>query len=67
MSWLALKKASATAQKATISGWEAGLKKPMVAMVAIRAPWVMSIHPRLRPRNGGINRSSSGDQRNLKA
>jgi len=67
MSWLALKKASATAQKATIKGWEAGLKKPSVAMVAMRAPWVMSIHPRRRPRKGGRKRSSSGDQRNLNA
>ena len=34
-------------------------------LASIRSVWEISIHPRLRPKNGGTYRSMTGAQRNL--
>ena len=65
MSWLALQKATRNDRSASAPGCAAGVENAIAAMTRKRAAWVTSIHPRRRPRNGGTNRSISGDQRNL--
>src|SRR5659263_120832 len=65
MSWLALQKATRNDRSASAPGCVFGSENAIAAMTRMRAAWVTSIHPRRRPRNGGTNRSISGDQRYL--
>src|SRR5579864_2633751 len=67
MSWLAEAKAMASASAATthgVSGWLPTPASPRVRTQS--ATCVRAAQPRRRPKKGGVKRSISGDQRNLK-
>ncbi|GBE03138.1 hypothetical protein BMS3Abin09_00046 [bacterium BMS3Abin09] len=66
MSWDALKNVTSIAATATIQGLSAGLVMARPPIETIKNIWAISIHPLLRPKNGGIKRSRKGAHKNFK-
>ncbi|BBK33882.1 hypothetical protein STHU_45160 [Allostella humosa] len=70
MSWVADRKATASAAMAVSAGSTAGSVRPSRAMAAMRAAWTASVQPRRRPkrpvRTGRGRLSTSGAQRNFR-